>query len=249
MFWGIRGKYWLCFAVTLLLTTGVVFAHLSPVFALRHTQVRGPYADKLKGLMQRRQQMRENLFAMNKDRLLSEALLPNEIGNVKLRLAIPGGLLTEVNRFQPVALLWKDQLLGIDRFCRVVPFDTAWKEMDLPILTGLAAGHLFEAPSDFRVAGIIAGLDSARQSLPDLYDQIAEIDFSDSLYIKIYMTTSAKKFLATSGDFVSQLVKMQAINNLQNWSDSVYYNLLYDGVIVRENNEDKHVAGADSSRT
>jgi len=131
----------------------------------------------------------------------------------------------------------------------VIPFDTAWEEMDLPVVTGLTVGRLFEVPPDFRVAGVIAGLDSARRSLPDLYRQIAELDFSDSLYIKIYMTTSAKKFLATSGDFILQLAKMRAINNLQNWSDSGYYNLLYDGVIVRENNEDKHVAGADSSRT
>jgi hypothetical protein len=115
-----------------------------------------------------------------------------------------------------------------------IPFDSSWEDIDLPVLTGLKFDRLFAAPNDFRVAGVISGLLKIQQYLPELHRQIAEIDFSDRVYVIIHLTTGSERFLAHSRDFVTQLGKLDAVVNSGTRSDGGCYNLTYERVIIRE---------------
>jgi hypothetical protein len=234
MFLGIRKKYWWFLLATLALTGLLVFANLSPVFALRSTEIHGPLAEMLVPVSYDWLQEGVNLFQLDLKRSARQALLLDEIGNVRLVLHPPNGLTAEVNRFEPVALLVTDKLYAIDRHCRAIPFDTTWRNIDLPALTGLPPGKMFEAPRDFRIVEVVAGLLQIKTDLPELYRRLAEIDFSDPVHLTIYLTTGAERYLAVSRDLASQLVKLHAISDKVTRSDSACYNLQYTDMVVKQ---------------
>jgi hypothetical protein len=236
MFLGIRKKYWLYLASTVVLVGLMLFLNLSPVFAWRRTEVNGPYACRLEKVMQAGRWTQENLFRVDKHRVLEEALATEGIESIRIRLSLPDGIRAEVNRFEPVALVWGggDRFFGLDRKCRLLPYDADWECIDLPVLTGLKCDRLFAPPSDFRVAEVISALETIRKDLPELHQQIAEIDFSDSVYVCLYMTSSQKRFLAKSINFASQLIKLHAISGITAWSEAGCCNLLYDDVVIEE---------------
>ncbi len=236
MFLGIRKKYWLYLASTVVLAGLMVFLNLSPVFAWRQTEVNGAYACRLEKVLQAERRTQKNLFRVDKRQVLEEALATKGIEKIRIRLSLPDGIRAEVNRFEPVALVWGDgdRFFGLDKKCRLLPYDADWECIDLPVLTGLKYHKLFAPPSDFRVAEVVSVLETIRKDLPELYQQIAEIDFSDSVYVCLYMTSSRKKFLATSINFAPQLIKLHAISGIAAWSEEGCCNLLYDDMVIEE---------------
>ena len=234
MFLGIRKRYWFVLIATAITAGAVVFASLSPVFAVRRIDLTGPFAAKLERMTQREMISPGSVFRIDKKELAEEMLLLDYIENVSLSLDFPYGIKGEINRFQPVALVLTDNLYGLDQYCRLLPYDSAWTELDLPVLTGLGCNRLFRGPGDFRVANVVAGLREIELSLPDLYRQIAEIDFSDRVYVGIYLTTGSNRFTASSRDFASQLWKLEAVKDSAARSADGSYNLIYDGVVVKE---------------
>ena len=128
-------------------------------------------------------------------------------------------------------------------------YDTAWADVNLPVLSGLKSCRLFQRPRDFRVTDIIDGLLHIRERRPRLYFRIAEIDLSDPVYISISVTTGPEKYLATSRHFDRQLDKMHAVNRLLVAPDSACYHLHYDGLVIRKKYEAKNVADTTSRRT
>jgi len=234
MFLGIRKKYWWFLAATAGMAGLVLFVNLSPVFALKRTAFAGPNGEAIENVLASQTGKNINIFRIDTDDVLHDALKQAEIDNVNLSLSLPDGLTAEVNRFEPAAFVWGKKLYGLDRNCRLIPYDTTWEDFNLPVFTGVTANHLFAGLNDYRAVDVLAGLEMAREEFPELYVQIAEVDFSDRVYIKIYTTTSAMEYLATAQDFKAQLVKLHAINSMHQNGRGGVYNLLYDGVIIKE---------------
>jgi len=249
MLFGIRQRYWWVFIGTLALVAAAAAAVYSPVFAVRRAIVRGPHAATLGRVLQRHINLGENLILLSKKELMREALFQDSIGRVTLSYSLPGDIKAVVNQFEPAAFVMERRLYGIDLLSRIIPYDTAWKQIDLPVLTGLEVRRLFEPPRDHRVAPVLIGLDSILMIAPELYGQIAEIDFSDSAFVSIYLTTRSSRFRAVGADFTTQLLKLYAVVNGGDRKKGGWYDLQYDGMIIWETNEDKDVTDADSSRT
>jgi cell division septal protein FtsQ len=231
---GIRKKYWWYLAATVMMTGLMAFVQLSPVFAVRRTEIRGPFAEKLDKYSNECLRSGENLFRLDRKALAGQMLTSDKVEKVYLSYSLPHGLCAEVNRFDPAALVLIDGLYGLDCHCRLLPFDSAWKNIDLPILTGLKNCRLFKTPPDFRLAGVMSGLLEIKDNMPELYRQIAEINFSDNVYVSIYLTTGTDRYLATTRDFTAQLIKLDIARRTVTRSDNGCYNLSYDGLVIRQ---------------
>jgi len=234
MFLGIRKKYWYMLTVTLALSGLMFFLYLSPVFAVRELRLQGPYAAGLDKNMDKTIATGTNMFRLDKEKLARQILRRDHIENVRISISPPEAIRGEINRFEPAALLVADQIYGLDRFCRLIPWDSTWENIDLPVLTGLEAGKMFQPPADYRAAEIVEGIVSIKDELPDLYEQIAEINFSDDVYVGIYLTTGTDRYLATSRDFQTQLLKLDMVSRSVSRSDDGCYNLTFDGVVIKQ---------------
>ena len=234
MFLGIRKKYWIFLGLTALMAGLTAFLQTSPVFAVREARVQGPFAEQLDMSSGELTPPGCNLFLLDREAMAENMLKHEQVDNVRLSLRLPGGINAQINRFEPAALVMADRLYGLDCHCRLIPYDPAWKEIDRPILTGLKFHRLFRAADDYRVAEVLAGLMKIKDKVPDLYRQIAEIDFSDRVYITVYLTTKTHRYLAASRDFTTQLIKLDAFSRAISGSDDGCYNLVYDGVVIKQ---------------
>ncbi|MCK5125770.1 MAG: hypothetical protein KAR42_05905 [candidate division Zixibacteria bacterium] len=233
MIFGIRKKYWWYLACTGLLLGFVAFAHISPVFALKEYNVIGPLAETVRKQCNDSLQIGANLFRLDSDMYIDELMTSETIENVTLHLSLPSGIRAEVNRFEPIVLVLADKLYGLDKYSRLVPFDIEWETKNLPVYTGLKIRKLFEIPEDYRVSEVTTGLRQIIGELPDLFQQIAEIDFSDKTYIKVFLTTSTDTYLAQSRNFYKQLYKLHAIREMAISSDNGCYNLQFDNIVIK----------------
>lgn len=234
MFLGIRKKYWLFLAATVAIAGILVFVNFSPLFAVRRIDTTGPMAQRVSKSSSATAPLNGTVFRFDRDRLARRLLISDRVENVSVSMDLPHTITATINEFQPVALLFTDRIYGIDRHCRVIPYDSNWATIDLPVLTGLKFDRMFAAPNDFRVAGVIAGLIETQTRLPNLHRQIAEIDFSDRVYVIIHLTTGSECFLARSRDFATQLAKLDAVVNSGTRSDGGWYDLTYDNVVIKE---------------
>lgn len=234
MFLGIRTRYWLFLAASLVLIAGMVYANMSPVFAVRQVICTGPFADRIDDDNVTALAIGVNIFRVDKSDLAGRLLVSDNIAGVCISASLPHGLCLDINRFDPAALvLFDGRMYGLDRHVRLIPFDNCWTDIDLPILTGLKIGRLFDAPPDFRVAEVLTGLQKAKDDYPDLYGRIAEVNFSDRVYLTIHLTTGSQRFLAISRGFEAQLIKLAAIGSIAARSDEGCYNLQYDDIVIR----------------
>jgi hypothetical protein len=211
----------------------MVVLHLSPVFAVRQAELKGPYADKLDDISRDCVQSQENIFSFDKEYWAETILARENVENVRLSIKLPCSIMGEINRFEPAALVMTDRLYGLDRFCRLIPYDSTWDKIDLPLLIGLKINGLFRGPQDFRAVDVLSGLMEIKDKMPELYRQIAEIDFSDDVYVSIYLTTGTDRYLAGSRNFVAQLIKLDIVNRTVARSENGCYDLLYDGVVIK----------------
>jgi hypothetical protein len=233
MFLSIRTKYWLFLGGAGVLIGLIVFINFSPVFALQRAETCGPYADKVKNDELTPNNGSINLFRFNKEMLADKILAIKGIDKVRVMVKPPHGISVELNQFQPAVLVMARKIYGMDDNCRLIPFDKNWQNINLPVFTGLTVGRMFTAPSDFRVAEVLTGLNWARDEIPQLHNQIAEIDFSDPVYVSIYLTTDSNRYLATSCDFLSQLIKLDAVRSVTAGELGCCYNLQFGGVVIK----------------
>lgn len=231
---GIRKKYWMILAATVLACGLLIFLNLSPLFAVNRINIAGPFAQRLGRAAPALPASGVTVFRYNRDDLAQRLLASEHVERVTVTLGFPDEINALVNQFEPVAMVLADVTYGLDRYCRLLPPDPAWERLDLPVLTGLKCRRMFEAPRDYRVAAVIAGLLDIEERLPRLYRQIAEIDFSDHVYVVIHLTTGSNRFRAQSRDFVTQLEKLDMIVNSGTRSEDGCYNLTYDGVVIKE---------------
>jgi cell division septal protein FtsQ len=249
MILGVRRHFWWLFAATLLLAAAAVFVRVSPIFAVKRSVLSGPLHEKAGAVSANCRLDRANLFAFDVNRFLNEVLAQDGIGRVTVTYAFPDGLRADINRFRPVALVFGRTLQGLDRHCRLIPYDSAWDDLNLPILTGLRPGRLFSAPDDFRLPEIVSGLAQVAAVHPALARRIAEIDFSDSLFVTIRVTTGPEIYQAAGHDFARQLYKLQAVSRLLDTPDDGLYRLQYDGLVIRKQQKEQNVTDTSDRRT
>ena len=232
MFLGIRRQYWWCLAASVMMIAGMLFLHTYSAFALKTSEVEGPLAEKIK--LGGKLHPGENVFRIDTGHLADTLLKSQAIENVTLYLNLPSGLMAEINQFEPVALVLTDKLYGLDIYSRLIPFDSAWETINLPVMTGLKSGNLFVIPGDYRIAGVVKGLEAVKEEIPALYQQIAEIDFSQKECVKIFLSSGQETFLARSQDFRDQLLKLYAVREMAIAIDGGCYNLQFDDVVIKQ---------------
>lgn len=233
MFLGIRIKYWYFLSVAALLTGVMLFAHFSPVFALRRFEVTGPLSEGRDLSQALSSDSAANIFSLDKAGLAKKILTDRKVGNVSVGISIPDGIVAKVNSYAPLALVLDKKLYGMDNQGRIVPYDRAWNNVDLPVMTGLKVGQLFSLPRDNRIWSIIDGLRYASESMPELFDAISELDFSEPGQVTIFCQHDQARFIASASGFGSQLEQMRTILNLKNRPNGGCYDLQYDGMIIR----------------
>lgn len=231
MFLGIRKRYWLILTASVGITGMIAFFRVSPFFAVRTISVTGPFADRVSNTLPKDA---ISIFRYDRSTLARDLLASEHVENVSVTLDFPNAIHADINRFDPVALVLSKAMYGIDSRCRLLPYDSSWTDIDLPLLTGLECTGVFKSPRDFRVAGVLAGLMEIRGRLPRLCRQIAEIDFSDRVYVIIHLTTGSERYRTHSVDFATQLEKLAAVVNSGTRSEGGYYNMTYDGVVIKE---------------
>ncbi|MEZ5360264.1 MAG: hypothetical protein R3F48_15720 [Candidatus Zixiibacteriota bacterium] len=234
MFLGVRTKYWYFLVAAVLLIAGMIFIQISSVFALQNCEVSGPLAERLPELTADSSLYGHNVFWADTDEFAQKLLAFDQIENVTLHLSLPSGIHAEINRFEPKALALADKLYGIDYTCRIIPYDTAWETKNLPVFTGLEKIKLFSVPKDYRVAEALNGLLVICSEFPELFNQIAELDFSDKVYIQVFLTTGNNVYLAKSQDFANQLCKLRAVRDVVASGDGATFNLSYDDVVIKQ---------------
>ncbi|MEE9442771.1 MAG: hypothetical protein V3V99_08900 [candidate division Zixibacteria bacterium] len=219
--------------ITLVIGGTILFANISSVFAWKSIEYSGPRADELNSKLENFPD-ETNIFRLNKDILTDTIMACDGIHNIALNYDLPSGIYAEVNRFTPLAILASEDLHGIDKFCRVIPYDTDWVSKDVPVITGLNSPRLFTHPDDFRIADVIRGLEEIKENLPELFARIAEIDFSSKIYLEIFLTTGHESYLAISRDFAAQLYKMHLFRETRLGLQGGQFNLQYAGVVIRK---------------
>ncbi len=233
MFLGIRSKYWYYLCTSFLLIGMMMFAHFSPVFALRRFEVKGPLSSGKNMSQILATDSSINIFSLDKSDLALNILTNKKVGNVNIGINFPDGIVAHVNSFAPLALVLDKKLYGMDQQGRIVPYDYAWENIDLPVITGLKVGQMFSIPQDNRIWSVISGLNYASKSLPDLYAAISELDFSQARQVMIYCQHDQSRFVASASGFAMQLDHMWSILNLKNRPIGGCYDLQYDGMIIR----------------
>ena len=176
------------------------------------------------------------LLTMNHSRLAKSILTQNGIDKINLNWIVPDGLAAEVNRFCPVALvLMKDGTIkALDKFGRLIPFDSEWADFDCPVLAGLPDGKLFEPLPDYRVGEVITALNDIRKQEPDLYAVLAELDFSDPVFINLRTTVSHSVFRMQSHHIAEQLQRLVLVCGQEEWENNFVYDLTYKGKVIRK---------------
>ena len=94
---------------------------------------------------------------------------------------------------------------------------------------------LFEIPDDFRLAEVIRGLDRLRETDADLYGVIAQIDFSDKVFLEMRTTISRSLFRMRSHRFYDQLQRLKQVCLHEEWNNHYVYDLTYDDFVIRQN--------------
>ncbi len=222
---------------TIVLVAATAVVYYSPVFALRTSTVSGPYSELAAELLNRFADTGTSLFRQPVSKLADTAASLNAIRRIDISYKLPGTLTARTNVFDPVALVISsdNRLFGLDAHGRLLPPDSAWNIGTMPIVNGFSLPDLFEEPDDFRLGAMLKQLVKLRDEHNDLYAHIAEIDFSDSVYIHIYLITSNCTFMVTGDDLERQLRKLAEIAKLPEWSDAAVYDLHYDDVVIRRN--------------
>lgn len=234
MFLSIRKKYWYFLLAALGLIGGMIFIQISSVFALQNCEIVGPLSERLPEITADSALYGHNIFWAETDGYAETLLAFDQIENVTLHLSLPSGIRAEINQFEPKAVVLADKLYGIDADCRIIPYDTAWETKNLPVFTGLTKLELFSVPKDMRVTEALPGLLVICREFPELFNQIAEMDFSDETYIQVFLTTGNNIYLAKSQNFANQLYKLRAIRDVAASEESAVFNLSYDDVVIKQ---------------
>jgi len=223
-------------AATVILAAGMVFAQLSPVFALKRVELTGPLCENARVLMDDMVKEHPHILSLNQGNLVRKLLAQNGIDNVSLDWMVPDGLTAKVNCFAPAALVLTGDgtIKALDKFGRLIPFDHEWADFDCPVLSGLPEGKLFEPLADYRLAEVIAVLNVIRDQNPGLYAMLAEFNFSDPVFIKLRTTVSHSVFLVRSHCLANQLRRLEVVCRQEKWENRYVYDLTYKGKVIRK---------------
>ena len=133
MFLGLRKKYWYYLIASLLMIGLMVFFQLSPAFALKRIDWQGSFTKDLDKVSKDFLCPSQNLFRFDRKELAQTLLDREDIINAHLSLKFPDGIYGEINRFDPAALIIDNGLYAFDRHCRLIPYESTWDEISLPV--------------------------------------------------------------------------------------------------------------------
>lgn len=141
---------------------------------------------------------------------LSEALLArDDIARVDIDYAFPNRLEIVTNRFDPVCFaldMKTGRLVGLTAEGRVVPLDPDQSDWELPIITSITTGKLYQYTSDVRVRLIVENLISLKQEQRDLFRLITEIDLAQADHVRLSISGLPYRLRAHAAELDEQMI-------------------------------------------
>lgn len=120
---------------------------------------------------------------------LGAALLErDDIARVDIDYSLPNGLAIVTNHFEPVCFaldMSSGRMVGLTAEGRVVPINPEQSDWELPTVTSIRTGKLYQYTSDVRVRVIVENLMKLKNEQPDLARLITEIDLAKPDYVRV----------------------------------------------------------------
>ena len=141
---------------------------------------------------------------------LGEALLAqNDIARVDIDYAFPNRLKIVTNRFDPVCFaldMNSGRLVGLTGEGRVVPIDPGQSDWELPTITSIKTGKLYQYTSDVRVRLIVESMIRLKKDHRDLFRLITEIDLAQPDHVRIAISGLPYHLRAHAAELDEQMV-------------------------------------------
>ena len=141
---------------------------------------------------------------------LSDALLArNDIARVDINYSLPNRLEIFTNRFDPVCFGLDQKtgrLIGLTNEGRVVPIDPTQSDWELPTLTSIRAGKLYQYTNDVRVRVIAENLIRLKNDHRDLFHLISEINLANKNYLRVTISGLPYRLRVEAAELDRQMI-------------------------------------------
>ncbi len=184
----VRRPYILMMIPALVIAGGIGFLRYSDVFAFQN--VRFESENNVASAEMIKLPVGENLFDLPLENAAEELLARKNVYKVDLDYHLPDGIVVRINDIRPIAMVIGED--GKSRYrlgengC-LLPLDSAIKQYNFPIITGLQNCIAYTKNSDNRLKLIVRQLAEIKKDFPDFYLALSGIDMSDSRDISIWI--------------------------------------------------------------
>jgi hypothetical protein len=128
---------------------------------------------------------------------------------VDISYSLPGQLNITTNQFDPACFVLDSksgQLMGLTKEGRLVPIRDRQSNWELPVITSVLTGKLYENCKDVRVGLIVGHLEQLRSEQKDLLRLINEFDLSSKECVIVSISGLPYKLRATADNMADQLI-------------------------------------------
>jgi cell division protein FtsQ len=155
----------------------------------------------------------QNIFALELKEAKEKIETHPRIKEVIIYRRPPKKVVIQVREREPVALIsQKNSFLGIDSLCVPFPLIEPLKEIDLPLITGVAKNEIiigYDSSNSTKLKMALDILKTICSLKGDLYSQVSEINVEDG--ITLYTTKGATRVRMGKEDFRDQLLNLQGV--------------------------------------
>lgn len=141
---------------------------------------------------------------------LSEALLArDDIARVEIDYSLPNRLKIVTNRFDLVCFaldMRTGRLSGLTTEGRIVPIDPNQSDWELPTITSVKVGRLYQYTGDIRVRVIVESLIKLKKKHRDLFRLITEINLAKPDFIRLSISGLPYYLRARAAELDEQMV-------------------------------------------
>lgn len=169
----------------------------------------------------------------------TETLLDDpEVAKVEVSLVLPDEISIRTNQFEIACFLLDKQsglIDGLDHRGRSVPLPDQYDDWEHPVITGAAAGKLFEYNPDARVSLVVQQLEQLREDNARLYRLIDEVSLTHDEYAVMILAGLPYKLKLDPMRLHAQVVRyVKFIENYElNVTEAEVLDLRHDNLIVQ----------------
>jgi cell division septal protein FtsQ len=183
----IRWPFMVMGLMLLLMTGACAYAYFSDIFILRNVRITpDKYAD---ALAEMNILLGKNIFLAPIDDALSYLLYSHPAAKADLHYRLPNTVTIDVTDFVPIALtLGPDRttMYGLDDNGRLLPVEKPEQRFELPLITGVKTGSMYQRIRDDKLQIIMNQLGRLRTDENDFYHAVSLIDLPSGDSIIVY---------------------------------------------------------------